>query len=147
VFIWQLDLLTGGKDPWTVNRVLRPEPDRRPTRPGLPDQGEFGRFERLLYAAYFWLALAAVFEIVSGMAFVSGHHFIHLSDAIRHLYLLGFITNLILGMSVRTPPFFHRKEIAMPRLMGATLGLCNASVIGRVLPLLLPPALLMTTQF
>ena len=39
-FVWQLDLLTWRKDPWTVNGALRPAPDRKPTRPGLPDYGE-----------------------------------------------------------------------------------------------------------
>jgi len=145
-FIWQLDLLTRRKAPWTVNRVLDPAPDRRPTRPGLPDYGEFGSFEWLIYAAYFWLALGAVFEIVTGIAFVTGRHFIHLNDAIRHMYLLGFVTNLILGMSVRMiPGFIHKKKVAIPRLVDATFWLCNVSVIARVLPLMLPPVLLATT--
>jgi hypothetical protein len=34
-------------------------------RPGLPDYGEFGRFEWLLYAAYVWLIVAACGERVS----------------------------------------------------------------------------------
>jgi hypothetical protein len=45
-----------------------PGPERRPTRPGLPDYGEFGRFERLVYAAYIWLVLAAGCDIVTGLA-------------------------------------------------------------------------------
>ena len=58
--IWQLDVLTRRRPSWTINREGEPGPDRRPTRPGLPDYGEFGRFEWLLYAAYAWLALGAV---------------------------------------------------------------------------------------
>ena len=145
-FIWQLDLLTRRKAPWTVNRVRQPEPGRRPTRPGLPDYGEFGSFERLIYAAYFWLALGAVFEIVTGIAFVTGRHFIHLSDAIRHMYLLGFVTNLILGMSVRMiPGFIHKKKVAIPKLVGATFWLVNVATLCRILPLMLPPSMLMDT--
>lgn len=145
-FIWQLDLLTRRKDPWTVNRVLHPAPDRRPTRPGLPDYGEFGSFERLIYAAYFWLALGAVFEIVTGIAFITERHFVHLNDAIRHMYLLGFVTNLILGMSVRMiPGFIHKKKVAIPKLVGATFWLVNIATLGRILPLMLPPSMLMDT--
>ena len=58
--------------PLTVNRVQQPGPERRPTRPGLPDYGEFGRFERLVYAAYIWLILGAFFEIASSLSFLIG---------------------------------------------------------------------------
>ncbi|GIX49393.1 MAG: hypothetical protein KatS3mg131_3604 [Candidatus Tectimicrobiota bacterium] len=34
-FVWQLDVLTRRRPPWTVQRKLHPGPQRRPTRPGL----------------------------------------------------------------------------------------------------------------
>jgi len=138
-FIWKLDVLTRRRQPWTVNRILQPQADRRPTRPGLPDYGEFGAFERLLYSAYVWLALAAILEIFSGEAVIFGFSFVHGVDAPRHAVLLGFISLLIFGMAVRMiPGFLGRKRIASTRLVGATFWLGNAAAVCRVVPLILP---------
>lgn len=66
-FVWELDVLLRRKSPWTVERIGTPsEAVRKRPRPRLPDYGEFGRFEWLLYSAYGWLVLAALFEV--GMA-------------------------------------------------------------------------------
>lgn len=141
-FVLELDILTRLKQPWTVNRVLQPSTGRRPTRTGLPDYGEFGRFERLIYSAYLWLTLGALFEVVSGVTLLFGRPVLHSTDAVRHIYLLGFISNLIFGMAVRMMPgFLHRKRIASPQLVEATFWLSNSAAAGRVLPLLLPHTL------
>jgi uncharacterized protein involved in response to NO len=141
-FVWQLDVLTRRQLPWTVNRIFQPGPERQPTRPGLPDYGEFGRFEWLVYSAYGWLVLGAVYEISSSTAGLLNFEVLHSNDAGRHIYLLGFITNLILGMSVRMiPGFMGKKKIARPALVSATFWLGNGAAVFRVLPLVLPPAL------
>jgi uncharacterized protein involved in response to NO len=138
-FVWQLDLLTRRRLPWTVNRILQPGPDRHPTRPGLPDYGEFGRFERLVYSAYVWLLLGVLFEMLSGVSAIFGFSLAHSSDAARHIYLLGFITNLIFGMSVRMiPGFVGKRKIASTKLVDATFWLGNTAAVFRVLPLILP---------
>jgi uncharacterized protein involved in response to NO len=138
-FVWQLDLLTRRQPPWTVQRKLHPGPERRPTRPGLPDYGEFGRFERLVYAAYAWLVLAAGGEVVSGATTLLGNALVISTTAIRHIYLLGFMTLLIFGMAVRMlPGFWHKRHVAKPALVEATFWLGNIAVGGRVLLFLLP---------
>jgi uncharacterized protein involved in response to NO len=140
-FVWQLDILTRHRHPWTAQRQLHPAPERRPTRPGLPDYGEFGRFERLVYAAYIWLVLAAGGEVVSALATLVGSPFRISPTAIRHMYLLGFITLLIFGMAVRMlPGFWHKRHVASPMLVGATFWLGNLAVGCRVLLFLLPAA-------
>jgi uncharacterized protein involved in response to NO len=142
-FVWQLDVLTRRREPWTVHRQLHPGPQRRPTRPGLPDYGEFGPFERLVYAAYVWLSLAAFGEMVTGGAALLGRSALLSSSAIRHMYFLGFITLLILGMAVRMlPGFLHQRQVASPALVEATFWLGNAAVLGRVLPFVLPGVVL-----
>ena len=142
-FVWQLDLLTRRRDPWTVKREVQPSPDRRPTRPGLPDYGEFGRFERLVYTAYTWLVLAAFFEMLLGGAALFGYSLLIGTDAIRHMYVLGFITHLIFGVSVRMlPGFLKKKRVASTPLVDATFWLGNTATVCRVLPLILPPGLL-----
>jgi hypothetical protein len=141
-FIWKLDLLTRRQPPWTVNRLFQPGPDRTPTRPGLPDYGEFGRFERLVYAAYVWLVLGALFEIHAGASVLFQFSAPHSSDVARHIYLLGLVSQLILAMAVRMiPGFIGQKSIASTKLVEASFWLVNAAAIFRVLPLILPAAL------
>jgi uncharacterized protein involved in response to NO len=137
-FVWKLDVLLRRRAPWTVNRVFEPGPERTPTRDGLPDYGEFGRFERLLYAAYLWLLCSAGLELLTGLAVLSNWDLEISTDAIRHVYLVGFITLLILGMAVRMIPGFIQKQLASARLVDFTFWLGNLAVIGRVLPLLVP---------
>ena len=142
-FVWCLDVLTRRRDPWIVHRKFHPGPDRRPTREGIPDYGEFGRFERLVYSSYTWLVLGALVEIVVGLFALFGHTLPVSRDVARHLYLLGFVTLLILGMAVRMiPGFIKQQEVASRALVDATFWLANAAVVTRVLPLLLPSSLL-----
>ncbi len=141
-FVWKLDVLTRRQAPWTVFRIFQPGPERRPTRPGLPDYGEFGRFDWLVYAAYVWLVLGALFEIIAGAAVLFSFDLLHSQDASRHTYLLGFVTLLILGMAVRMiPGFVGKKQVAVPMLVSATFWLGNSAAVFRVLPLIMPMAL------
>lgn len=138
-FVWQLDILTRRRPLGRHARFLDTGPGRPPTRPGLPDYGEFGRFERLVYAAYVWLVLAAFVELLTGAATLFGVSAPVAMDVIRHMYLLGFITHLIFGASVRMlPGFIRRKRVADVTLVDATFWLGSAAVFCRVVPLLSP---------
>ncbi|MBI4531388.1 MAG: hypothetical protein HY709_07675 [Candidatus Latescibacteria bacterium] len=142
-FIWKLDVLTRLREPWIVKRVLQPGPERRPTREGMPDYGEFGKFERLVYAAYVWLALGAFLEVMLGVTTFLGWSLSISGDAVRHVYLLGFVTHLILGMSVRMiPGFLGKRRVASQRLVNATFWLGTGAALSRVLPLLVPSRVL-----
>ena len=138
LFIWKLDVLFRRHPPWTVHRIGEPGPDRRPTRPGLPDYGEFGRFELPLYAAYAFLALAAAVELLDG-ALVLFHVASPFDpDALRHTHLAGFITLLLLGMAPRmVPGFLSRRKVAFPGLVTAAFSVATAAALCRILPLLL----------
>ena len=141
-FVWQLDVLTRIRKPWTVNRFAHPGPERRPTRPGLPDYGEFGRFEWLIYTAYIWLIVGAVVECVAGVGRLLHMSFFVLPNVALHIYLLGFITLLIFGMAVRmVPGFLRKRRIAVPALVTATFWLGNTATIGRLLLYFLPAVL------
>jgi uncharacterized protein involved in response to NO len=139
-FVWQLDVLTHRREPRPLHRQLHPESARRPD----PSQhGAFGRFERLVYAAYVWLSLAAVGEVVSGGAVLLGRPGPGMGNAVSHMYLLGFSTMLIFGMAVRMlPGFFQQRRVAMPALVNATFWLGNAATVCRVLLFVLPPVIL-----
>lgn len=138
-FTWQLDLLTRRRPVERPARFLQIGPDRPPTRPGLPDFGEFGRFELLVSSAYVWLVLAALFEILNGVAILLGAPIPVGEGVVRHIYLLGFITQLICGVSVRTlPGFLGKRAVAFPSLVGPMFWLGNAATTLRVVPLILP---------
>jgi hypothetical protein len=142
-FVWRLDVLTRAQEAWTVHRRLHPGPERRPTRPGLPDYGEFGRFEWLVYAAYAWLVLAALSEVGNGVSAFIKRPVLMESSALRHMYLLGFISLLIFGMAVRMlPGFLHKRRVARPALVTATFWLGNAAMGSRVLVFVLPTVVL-----
>jgi uncharacterized protein involved in response to NO len=143
--IWELDILTRRRDPWTVHRKLHPGPERRPTRKGLPDYGEFGRFERLIYSAYIWLLAGATIDILIGAGALLGWSIPISSDAVRHIYLLGFITHLILGMAVRMiPGFIKKKKVASGKLVDMTFWFGNGAAVLRIIPLILPAFLVET---
>jgi uncharacterized protein involved in response to NO len=142
-FVWRLDVLTRWRHPWTVHRQLHPGPERRPTRPGLPDYSEFGRFARLVYAAFIWLVLAACTEAASALAILMGSAPLITSHAALHMYLMGFISQLIFGMAVRMlPGFLQKRRVASPVLVATTFWLANVSALGRVGLFLLPAGLL-----
>ncbi len=141
-FTWQLDLLTRRRPVERPARFLFTGPDRAATRPGLPDVGEFGRFERLVYSAYVWLVLAAGCEVVNGSAVLLGWPAVIAPTIVRHMLLTGFISLLILGVSVRMlPGFMKKRAVASPTLVEATFWLGNLAAAGRVAPAFIPAAL------
>lgn len=80
---------------------------------------------------------------MTGAAALLGHPALLSPTAILHLYLLGFITLLILGMAVRMlPGFLHKRRVASPMLVHLSLWFGNAAVVGRVGLFLLPATLL-----
>ncbi|MCC7262902.1 MAG: hypothetical protein IT369_10305 [Candidatus Latescibacteria bacterium] len=144
VFVWNLDLLLRRKLPWTAEQELPSQPRRfhPPTRPGMPDYGEFGHFERLLQAAYLCLALAGLLELWNGIAALRGTDPPWVPDALRHLYLAGFGTLLLLGMAPRMiPGFVGRRRVAHPWLVDLSGGLGLAAALSRVAPVALAPFL------
>lgn len=96
--------------------------------------GTFGSFEHLIASAYVWLVLATCSDIIDGIAGLLGRADVINAGAIRHLYVFGFITLLIFGVSVRMiPGLVGQKRIVKPALVTATLWLGNAAVGCRIL--------------
>jgi hypothetical protein len=59
------------------------------------------------------------------------------------MYFLGFVTLLIFGMAVRMlPGFLAQRRVAYPALVEATFWLGNTAVVSRILPFVVPPAIL-----
>ena len=137
-FIWKLDVLSRRRPPWTIDRLAEATGGPHPTRIGLPDRGEFGRFELPLYTAYVWLLVAAVLEIVTGVQTIIGGELWVDSDALRHTFLAGFLTTLLFGMAPRMiPGFIHARRVGVPGLVGPAAVLWSVAALLRILPLLL----------
>lgn len=100
-----------------------------PARAGAGDYGQFGNFEWLIYAAYLWLVSAVLLDVANlWMGTLS-------ASLIRHFYLLGFVTHLILGMAVRlVPGFLGKSRIAFPALVRVSFVLITLALFGRTLP-------------
>lgn len=131
-FIWQLDLFHRNEperlQPLIENNSLR-------GRGLLPDRGEYGRFELHIYVAYLWLFIASAMDLLSSSGLSIS------SDAIRHTYLLGFISNLIFGVGIRLLPGMLGSRLKNPGLADATFILLNTAAIGRILPFFLQDGL------
>ena len=131
--VWKLNVLTCRQEPSIGQRES--SQDHQAPRGALPVHGDFSRLNWHIYTAYGWLVLGAVAEVLNGGLGVFRTQFAIGRDAIWHIYLLGFITNLIMGMAVRMLPGFLKKRcIASTKLIDATFWLLNVAVLGRVLP-------------
>jgi hypothetical protein len=125
---------------WRLQVLTRWRTKLQPTRPEVTGREAFGRFDWLIYSAYIWLVLAACSEIVVASLGLAGAGAGISPDAIRHLYVLGFITLLIFGVAVRMlPGLLNQRRVASPGLVAATFWLGNAAVLCRVLLVGMPP--------
>lgn len=137
--VWKLDVLTRRQETSVPHRDSQSSPDHQQTCRTVPEHGEFGRFEWHICAAYGWLVFGALAEMLIGGFGISRFPLAISSDVIRHIYLLGFITNLIMGMAVRmVPGFLKKRRVASAKLIDFTFWLTNLAAVGRVVPLLLP---------
>jgi len=135
-FVWRLGVLTRGYLAW-----LGPASSRRPrTSRQARELGQvFGAFEALIVSAYMWLAVAAGGELMNSLLGMASSSVSISHDALRHIYLMGFVTLLILGVGVRMlPGLMHVRRVASPGLVSATLWLGNGAVVGRVVLIGLP---------
>ncbi len=135
-FVWRLGVLTRGRLAWLGPTSSRPP---RASRQARASDQAFGAFEGLIVSAYIWLAVAAGGELLSGAIWWAGRGVGISHDVVRHLYLMGFVTLLILGVGVRMlPGLMHARRVANPGLVRVMLGLGNAAVVGRVALIGLP---------
>lgn len=141
IFVWRLDLVRR-RAPWIVDRAPNTRPDlehlRKPSRANFPDNGEYGRFELLIYSAFGWLVVAALLDVLRVIPFVT-QWFAIAQDAARHTLMVGFITMLIFGMAVRMAPGFSGKRgVAYPELILWLFVLGNVAAFLRVVPTFFP---------
>jgi hypothetical protein len=87
-----------------------------------------------LRAPFAFLGLFAVISVAACIGELSGaavHKFVW--DGARHVYTIGFLTLLILGMSLRIVPAFTGRILARPREARLALALVSAAAVVRAL--------------
>lgn len=111
----------------------------RRSRPGYFDFGQYGRFELLIYSSYFWLLISVLLELALDAGMLFGWDAPFGIDPVRHAFLLGFISLLIMGMAQRMlPGFVGASGIRFRRMVTATFILGNCAAAFRVVPLIVP---------
>ena len=92
-FIWRLGVLHKRRD------LLREELDTGWTAASwLQDIKQFGIFHKVIKASFAWLAVGAAIESLQALCALINVAVPVSTDAVRHTYLLGFVTQLIMGM-------------------------------------------------
>lgn len=134
--VWNLNLLFRREpSPWVPLAVPSPNPPRK----GLADAGEFGRFEWAIRSAYIWLVVSLLLDLAGALSGMFGWGLGIAPDPVRHAFLLGFITLLIIGMASRMlPGFMLKKRIAYPALVTWSCLLGNVAAFLRVIPGVFP---------
>jgi uncharacterized protein involved in response to NO len=111
---------------------------RPPSRANYPDNGEYGRFELLIYSAFVWLVVAVILDVLRALPGVDQVVTIP-QDGARHALMAGFITLLIFGMAARMAPGFSGKRgVAYPDLVMWLFVLGNTAALLRVVPTFFP---------
>lgn len=140
-FVLWLDVVFRLRSPWTAQRegeyVLGA---RVPMRPGMPDRGEYGRFEWLVRGAYAWLIAGSLIEMLVAGSRLFDVPMAAPQDAGRHALTMGFVTLLIGGMAIRMVPGFVKQPLRAPGAVTALAIVGHAAALARVLPLLVPGA-------
>ena len=142
-FVYQLNVIFKTKPTWVEARKKAKIPHKKTPRLYFPDYGEFGRFEWLIKSAFIWLIFASVLD-----AYLHFALFFHLPtelsrDGIRHAYLVGFTTPLIMGMALRMiPGMTGAMKLTKPHLVTLLAVLINFSAFSRIIPTLLPTKLM-----
>jgi len=80
----------------------------------------------------FWALLELAAVALSRLTPIPAHN-LWWADAARHVFTIGFLTLLIVGMSFRILPVFSGKTLWSPRLAHVTYGLIAAGVALRLL--------------
>lgn len=105
--------------------------------------GEFGTFIGIVKSAFFWLALAIFFEILSNFGLIFNIPFDIREDGIRHLWLAGFTSLLIVGLGIKmVPPMTGNKIALNQKVILSLMLIMNFSVFSRVLFLIIPRSIL-----
>jgi len=138
-FIININIIFKTRPPWVDTMDEEKVPHRKEARKNLPDYGEFGRFEWLIKPAFLWLFTGLFLDIIIQYSLLTKRITEISTDGVRHIFLLGFISHLIMGMAVRMiPGMAGIRKLTKPHWVAPLAILSNVAVFQRVFILVLP---------
>ncbi|MBT3478313.1 MAG: hypothetical protein HOA15_03665 [Candidatus Marinimicrobia bacterium] len=147
-FIIRLDILFKSKLSWISETNHERKPRKITPRKSLPDYGEFGRFEWLIRSAFFWQFVGLIFDILLHAGLITKIQMGINIDGIRHMWLAGFTSLLIMGMAVRMiPGMTGAMKLTHPNRVVYLSIIINISVLFRVLSAIIPEQALILLPF
>ena len=112
-------------------RIFERRPRRRP--PASP--GAYTRFHWFIRCAFGWLLVGAVVVALESIGTLSGTRLLPNEDAspIIHIFTVGFMTSMIIGVGSRMLPLFEGAVVPGRRALDMSLVLLNSSVLLRTI--------------
>jgi len=142
-FVFKLEILLQFFDPWIDKQKKDTTACKKRTRNALPDYGQFGHFEWLIRPAFFWLTIGCILDIFSQIGILVTIPIGIGIDGIRHMWLAGFVSLLIMGMAIRMiPGMVKSKQLVNSRKVAWLAIIMNTSVLFRTSYLVIPESIL-----
>lgn len=92
-------------------------------------------FSLAIHAAFAWLIAAVLLDGYWQLREIDGGAMpMYAAGAVRHSYLLGFATLMIMAMAYRTVPVFSGRPLPAPSLVPASFALVTAAALLRIAP-------------
>jgi metal-sulfur cluster biosynthetic enzyme len=103
--------------------------------PDVPHAETPPAYGAMVRAAYAWLIAGAALDVYWRLREMDGGFTpMYAAGAIRHAFLLGFATLMMMAMAYRTVPVFSGRELRWPSLVPASFGLVATAAVLRVFP-------------
>jgi uncharacterized protein involved in response to NO len=110
-----------------------PAPDR-------PEVGSPPAFRQMVQTAYAWLLVGVALDVYWRLRELEGGFTpFYAAGAIRHAFLLGFATMMIMAMAYRTAPVFSGRALRWPAAVPASFLMVALAAVLRVMPVALTP--------
>ncbi len=95
-------------------------------------------YRPMVQVAYAWLLAGVSLDVYWRLRELDGGYTpMYAAGAVRHAFLLGFATLMIMAMAYRVVPVFSGRPLRWPTLVPASFGLVGAAAVLRVAPVAL----------
>ncbi|MBT7556807.1 hypothetical protein HN615_07765 [Candidatus Woesearchaeota archaeon] len=147
-FIYKLNILFKSKKHREIENKEGRGHDKKKYRDWLPDNGEFGKFEWLIQSAFIWLLIGLIFDIISQIGLITKIQMGIGIDGVRHMWLAGFVSLLIMGMAVRMiPGMTGAMKLQKPSRVAFLAIIMNLSVLFRTISIVFPELVLNSVPY
>jgi uncharacterized protein involved in response to NO len=136
LYIWQLDALLFRELPQRIVEKMK-RSDIPAHRGRMNDRGEYGHFEWFIIFGFGWATFLALAELSNGLTMLLSLNQPFSQLHLRHVLLLGFITQIVFGVGYRLLPQLLGRRLMSGVLVDLSFFLLAASTVCRLAPELL----------